>query len=84
MKTQVISEIVTEYMTKDVTISDEEVEKYYNTNIANYTTKPSATANHILFKSNNEDIDLEEVVIGYASAELVYNAVQKGRPAGGF
>ena len=25
-------------------------------------------------KSNNEDIDLEEVVIGYASAELVYNA----------
>ena len=55
MKTQVISEIVTEYMTKDVTISDEEVEEYYNTNIANYTTKPSATANHILFKSNNED-----------------------------
>ena len=57
MKTQVISEIVTEYMTKDVTISDEEVEQYYNTNIANYTTKPSATANHILFKSNNEDKD---------------------------
>lgn len=25
-------------------------------------------------KSNNEDIDLEEVVIGYYSAELVYNA----------
>ena len=25
-------------------------------------------------KSNNEDIDLEEVVIGYSSAELVYNA----------
>lgn len=25
-------------------------------------------------KSQNEDIDLEEVVIGYASAELVYNA----------
>ena len=57
MKTQVISEIVTEYMTKDVTISDEEVEQYYNTNIANYTTKPSATANHILFKSDNEDKD---------------------------
>ena len=57
MKTQVISEIVTEYMTKDVTISDEEVEQYYNTNIANYTTKPSATVNHILFKSNNEDKD---------------------------
>ena len=36
MKTQVISEIVTEY---------------------NYTTKPSATANHILFKSDNEDKD---------------------------
>ena len=57
MKTQVISEIVTEYMTKDVTISDEEVEQYYNTNIANYTTNPSATANHILFKSDNEDKD---------------------------
>ena len=57
MKTQVISEIVTEYMTKDVTISDQEVEEYYNTNIANYTTKPSATANHILFKSDNEDKD---------------------------
>ena len=57
MKTQVISEIVSEYMVKDVTVSDEEVEEYYNTNIDEYTTSPSATAEHILFVSENEDKD---------------------------
>ena len=25
-------------------------------------------------KSQNEDIDLEEVIVGYSSAQLVYNA----------
>lgn len=30
--------------------------------------------NFTALKSENEDIDLEEVVVGYASAELVYNA----------
>ena len=57
MKTQVIGEIVSEYMVKDVTVSDEEVEEYYNNNIDEYTTSPSATAEHILFVSENEDKD---------------------------
>ena len=57
MKTQVISEIVSEYMVKDVTVSDEEVEEYYNNNIDEYTTSPSAETKHILFVSENEDKD---------------------------
>ena len=55
MKTQVISEIVYDYMVKDVTVSDEEVQEYYDTNIEEYTISPSATAEHILFVSENED-----------------------------
>lgn len=31
-------------------------------------------ANFTKLKSENEDVDLEEVVIGYSAAELVYNA----------
>ena len=57
MKTQVIGEIVSEYMVKDVTVSDEEVEEYYNNNIDEYTTSPSAETKHILFVSENEDKD---------------------------
>ncbi|MCQ2969114.1 MAG: peptidylprolyl isomerase [Clostridium sp.] len=55
MKTQVISEIVSEDMVKDVTVSDEEVQEYYDNNTDKYTTKPSATTKHILFASKNED-----------------------------
>lgn len=57
MKTQVISEIVYEYMVKDVAVTDEEVQKYYDDNIDKYTTSPSAKAQHLLFASQNEDKD---------------------------
>ena len=59
MKTQVISEIVTEDIVKDVTVSDEEVQEYYDNNIDEFTTSPSATVQHILFASNNKDADEE-------------------------
>lgn len=45
---------VKEAMTKDVTVSDEEVEQYYNDNIDKYTTKPGANAKHILFETEEE------------------------------
>lgn len=45
---------VKEAMTKDVTVSDEEVEQYYNDNIDEYKTNPGANAKHILFETEEE------------------------------
>ena len=84
MKTQVISEIVTEYMTKDVTISDEEVEQYYNTNIANYTKNPGANAKHILFETEEEAAAAKAKI---DSGETTFDALfeqYKGNASGKF
>lgn len=54
MENQVIRQIVIEDIIKDVTVSDEEIEKYYNENIEKYTTKPSASAKHILYDTEEE------------------------------
>lgn len=45
---------VTEAITKDVTVTDEDVEKYYNENIDKYKKKAGANAKHILFESEDE------------------------------
>ena len=45
---------VTEAITKDVTVTDEDVEKYYNENIDKYKKKAGANAKHILFKTEEE------------------------------
>ena len=37
-------------------------------------SQDSQNTNFTSLKSENEDIDLEEVVISYTSAQLVYNA----------
>lgn len=45
---------VKEAIIKDVTVTDEEVEQYYNDNIDKYTVKAGANAKHILFKTEEE------------------------------
>ena len=45
---------VTEAITKDVTVTDEDIETYYNENIEDYTKKAGANAKHILFKTEEE------------------------------
>ena len=54
LENMVKTDKVKEAMIKDVTVSDEEVEQYYNDNIDKYTTKPGANAKHILFKTEEE------------------------------
>ena len=44
----------TEAITKDVVVTDEDIEKYYNDNIASYTKKAGANAKHLLFKTEEE------------------------------
>lgn len=50
VKTQKVKEAII----KDITVSDEEVEKYYNDNIDKYKIKPGAKAKHILFETEDE------------------------------
>lgn len=45
---------VKEAIIKDVTVTDEEVEQYYNDNIDKYTVKAGANAKHILFETEEE------------------------------
>lgn len=54
LENMVKTEKVKEAMTKDVTVSDEEVEQYYNDNIDKYTAKPGANAKHVLFETEEE------------------------------
>jgi foldase protein PrsA len=54
LENMVKTDKVKEAMTKDVTVTDEEVEQYYNDNIDEYTTKAGANAKHVLFETEEE------------------------------
>ena len=54
LENMVKTDKVKEAMTKDVTVTDEEVEQYYNDNIDKYTTKAGANAKHVLFETEEE------------------------------
>lgn len=54
LKDQIIIQKTTDNMFKDVTITDEDVEKYYNDNKTQYTTQPGANISHILVKTEEE------------------------------
>jgi foldase protein PrsA len=45
---------VMESVTKDVTVSDDDVATYYNENIANYTVEPGAQMYHIVVETEDE------------------------------
>ncbi len=60
-RTQVIRQKVAEYATKDVTVSDDEIKKYYNDNPYSFTEKPDTMAvSHILVGEN--DLNLAKTI----------------------
>lgn len=66
VKNQVIQELVVEEITKDVTVSEGEIEDFYNENLETYfTQKPGAKAKHILFETEED-------------AKKVKNSIDKG------
>lgn len=55
-----VTQLIDQYKKEKVKITDEDVQKYYDDNIANYTTKPGAQIYHILVDSEekaNEVLD---------------------------
>ena len=86
LENMVKTDKVKEAMIKDVTVSDEEVEQYYNDNIDKYTTKPGANAKHILFETEEEaqaaknKIDSGEAIFDEIYAEYEANASSKTKP----
>lgn len=52
--TTVKTQAVVEKQTADITVTDEEVSKYYEDNIASYTKKPGAESKHILFETEED------------------------------
>lgn len=62
LENMVKTDKVKEAMIKDVTVTDEEVEQYYNDNIDEYTTKAGANAKHILFETEEEAQDAKNKI----------------------
>ena len=86
LENMVKTDKVKEAMIKDVTVSDEEVEQYYNDNIDKYTTKPGANAKHILYETEEEaqaaknKIDSGEATFDEIYAEYEANASSETKP----
>ena len=49
-----VTQLIDQYKKEKVKITDEDVKKYYDDNIANYTTKPGAQIYHILVDSEEK------------------------------
>lgn len=86
LETMVKTEKVTEAMTKDVTVSDEEVKKYYDENQDKYTVKPGADVRHILFETEEDakaaksKIDSGETTFDALFTEYEPNKAQNIKP----
>lgn len=83
VENMVKTEKVKEAMIKDVTVSDEEVEQYYNDNIDKYTAKAGANAKHILFETEEEAQDAKNKIdSGETTFEDLYSQYTSNASSG--
>ncbi|SHE42643.1 peptidylprolyl isomerase [Clostridium fallax] len=60
LKKQIIAQKAMDYAVKDVDVTDEDVQKYYDTNKdSQFTEKPGANLSHILVKTEDEAKDIK-------------------------
>ncbi|MDO4535512.1 MAG: SurA N-terminal domain-containing protein [Clostridium perfringens] len=72
-KNSIISEILEENMTKDLTVSDEEVETYYNENKDSYLNYGSADVKELIFNTEEEaNAASEAIANGTATFDALY------------
>ena len=83
VENMVKTEKVKEAMIKDITVSDEEVEQYYNDNIDEYTVKAGANAKHILFETEEEAQDAKNKIdSGETTFEDLYSQYTSNASSG--
>ena len=83
VENMVKTEKVKEAMIKDVTVSDEEVEQYYNDNVDEYTVKAGANAKHILFETEEEAQDAKNKIdSGETTFEDLYSQYTSNASSG--
>lgn len=76
---------VTDAITADVTVTDEDIETYYNENIADYTEKAGANAKHILFETEEEaQAAKDKINSGEATFDEVYAEYEANATSGTF
>lgn len=66
-----ISKIISQY-TEDVTVTDKEIEDYYNQNLATYSTAPGAQMAHVLLATEEEAKKAKEA---YDSGKSTFEAL---------
>lgn len=73
-RNSLISQALEEYMTKDLTVSDEEVEKYYNENKDSYLNYGSADVKELVFKTEEEaNAASEAIANGTTTFDALYS-----------
>ncbi len=61
IKRQIIIGKLYDYVVKDVTVTDEEINKYYQKNLYDYTTKPNTmNLSHIIVKTQDEALKIKD------------------------
>ncbi|MEN8079309.1 peptidylprolyl isomerase [Clostridioides difficile] len=81
--TMVKTQKVKEAIIKDVTVSDEEVENYYNENIDKYKTEPGANAKHVLFETEEEaKAAKDKIDSGETTFEDLYSQYEANKASG--
>jgi len=67
IRAQILSERIFEQVTKDVKVTDEEIDKYYEENEEQFSTPESREVRHILVKTRAKAEDLRRQIVGGAS-----------------
>lgn len=87
IKSQIIQETVVDYVTKDITVSDDEINTFYEENKEKYFTQQiGANAKHILFETEEEaikckeEIDAKEITFEEAFEKYSENKMQNLKP----
>lgn len=72
-RNSIISQTLEDYMTKDLTVSDEEIETYYNENKDNYLNYGSADIKALIFNSEEEaNAASEAIANGTTTFDALY------------
>lgn len=89
IRAQLVSEKLYARITKDVTVTDAEIKKYYDQNASQYATPESREVRHILIAVNAEGVGVSEVKNGgdqkidFAKSRVLADKVYSELAAGG-
>lgn len=78
LKNQVIAQATVDYATKDVKVTDEEIQKYYDENKQQFVVQAGADVKHLLFPTEEEaQKAYDEIQSGQTTFDDLFNKYEK-------